>query len=245
MTGGSRGIGRAVCLELAARGYAVALVYRQDEAAAGDVCASLDAIGAPNIALRADLANAEQAEAAVEQAWQHWDGLDVLVHCAGGSAPWKPVRAISATEWANFLAGDLGGFFNVLSPSLRRMHERGAGCVVAISSIAAQACQARAGAAAAAKAGLEALVRVAAREEGRYGIRINGVAVGITETDMGAEAMRQWGDDVSQRIIDAGALRRIGKPAEIAKAVAFLASADASYITGKILQVDGGQIIVG
>lgn len=245
VTGGSRGIGLAVCKELASRGHAVSFVYRSNEAAARDACVELESLGVPVLGIRSDLSVAKQASAAVAQAWDAWGGFDVLVHSAGAPAPWKPLRDLEAEEWSRFVGTDLGGFFNVLSPTLLRMHERRAGCVVAISSIAAQACQARAGAAAAAKAGLEALVRVAAREEGRAGIRVNAVAVGLTDTGMGAEATRQWGEDIAKRVVDAAALRRIGQPAEIAKAVAFLASDEASYITGKVLQVDGGQIIAG
>ncbi len=246
VTGGSRGIGRAVSLELSARGYAVAFVYRRDRQAAADVAAALDKAGTPHLALQADLADATAAEAAVGRVAQDWGGIDLLVHSAGASAPWSPLRDLAAADFAAFVNADLCGFFNVLSPTLARMRAQGTGgAVVAVSSIAAQACGARAGAAAAAKAGLEALVRVAAREEGRAGIRVNAVAVGLTETDMGAEAVRAWGEDFAKRIIDGSALRRIGRPEEIAKAIAFLASAEASYVTGKILQVDGGQIIAG
>jgi len=128
---------------------------------------------------------------------------------------------------------------------MRHMHERKSGGVVAVSSIAAQACQPRGGQAAAAKAGLEALVRVVAKEEGRHGIRANGVAIGLTETEMGADAERHWGEEATKRLIASAPLGRQGQPEEIARVVRFLASDEASYVTGKILQVDGGQIIAG
>jgi 3-oxoacyl-[acyl-carrier protein] reductase len=94
-----------------------------------------------------------------------------------------------------------------------------------------------------AKAGVEALVRVLAREEGRHGIRVNAVAVGLTDTDMGREALGLWGPERAERVVGAIPLGRIGRPEEVARMVAFLASQDGAYITGKIVQVDGGQFI--
>lgn len=124
VTGGSRGIGLAVCKELASRGHAVSFVYRSNEAAARDACVELESLGVPVLGIRSDLSVAKQASAAVAQAWDAWGGFDVLVHSAGAPAPWKPLRDLEAEEWSRFVGTDLGGFFNVLSPTLLRMHER-------------------------------------------------------------------------------------------------------------------------
>ena len=104
-------------------------------------------------------------------------------------------------------------------------------------------CQSRNVQGAAAKAGLEAMVRVVAREEGRRGIRANALAIGLTDTDMGRVAFAEWGPEVTERVIRGIPLRRIGTPEEVARVVCFLAGPDGAYITGKVLQVDGGQII--
>src|SRR5258708_1920433 len=110
-------------------------------------------------------------------------------------------------------------------------------------AVAGEMCQPRNGQGGAAKAGLEAIVRVVAREEGRRGIRANAVAVGLTDTEMGRMALAEWGPETAERVIRGIPLRRIGTPEEVARVVCFLAGPDAAYITGKVLQVDGGQII--
>jgi len=125
------------------------------------------------------------------------------------------------------------------------MHDRGYGVIVAISSIAAQMCQSRNSQGAAAKAGLEALIRVVAREEGRYGIRANVISIGLTDTDQARTAFKNWGEAATQKVLDGIPLRRIAKPQEVARLAAYLASADGSYITGKVIQLDGGQLIAG
>jgi NAD(P)-dependent dehydrogenase (short-subunit alcohol dehydrogenase family) len=125
------------------------------------------------------------------------------------------------------------------------MHDRGRGVIVAISSIAAQMCQSRNSQGAAAKAGVEALIRVVAREEGRYGIRANVISIGLTDTDQARAAFKSWGDAASQKVIGGIPLGRIARPEEIARMAGYLASEDGSYITGKIIQVDGGQLIAG
>ena len=245
ITGASGGVGRAVAVELAQHGYASALLYRSGVAAVEATAAAVAAVGGKAITIQADLTDPEAVEKAVAATVEAFGHIDVLAHCAGAYTQWKPIRSLTPAEWAEFLNADLSGFFYVLAASVRHMHERKSGAIVAVSSIAAQACQPRGGQAASAKAGLEALVRVVAKEEGRHGIRANGVAIGLTETEMGADAERNWGEEATKRMLAGTPLGRAGKPEEIARVVRFLASDEASYVTGKILQVDGGQIIAG
>ncbi len=245
ITGASGGVGRAVAVELAQHGYSSALLYRNGLKAVEETADAVRAAGAEAIVLQADLTDPEAVEKAVQATVDHFGAIDVLAHCAGAYTAWKTIRGLSVKDWQDFLNADLSGFFYVLAACVRHMHERKSGSIVAVSSIAAQACQPRGGQAAAAKAGLEALVRVVAKEEGRHGIRANGVAIGLTETEMGADAERAWGEEATKRLLAGTPLGRMGKPEEIARVVRFLASDEASYVTGKILQVDGGQIIAG
>ena len=245
VSGGSRGIGRAVCLEFARRGARGAFLYRSREDEAGRTLARMREVGAEGLAIRADVGDAEAVAGALERVVGEFGGLDVVAHCAGAMGSWKTVREMTAGEWCDYVNVDLNGAFHVIQGALRPMHRQGSGVIIAISSIAAQMCQARNGQGAAAKAGLEALIRVVAREEGRHGIRANAVAVGLTGTDMAEEAFSRWGPEVSKRIVAGIPAGRIGTPEEVANFVAFLASEEAAYITGKVLQIDGGQFIGG
>ena len=245
ITGASGGVGRAVAVELAQHGYATALLYRNGVDAVNAAADAVRAAGGEALVLQADLTDADAVEAAVAASIAHFGQVDVLAHCAGAYPGWKSIRDLSAQDWLGFLDADLSGFFHVLAASIRHMHERKQGVVVAVSSIAAQACQPKGAQAAAAKAGLEALIRVVAKEEGRHGIRANGVSIGLTDTEMGADAERAWGAEATKRLLAGSPLGRMGKPEEVARVVRFLASDEASYVTGKILQVDGGQFIAG
>jgi NAD(P)-dependent dehydrogenase (short-subunit alcohol dehydrogenase family) len=244
VTGGSRGIGRAVCLELARRGADVAFIYHSRDAEAEATAAQIRALGRFALALKTDLADARGVADAVERAAAEFGRLDILVQAAGAMGAWQDVAELSPEEWDRYLAVDLSGAFYVIRAALPHLR-KGRGVIVAISSIAAQMCQARNVQGAAAKAGLEAVVRVVAREEGRRGVRANAVAVGLTDTEMGQTAFAEWGPETTERIVRGIPLRRIGTPEEVARVVAFLAGPDAAYITGKVLQVDGGQIIAG
>ncbi len=243
VTGGSRGIGRAVCLELAQRGADVAFIYRSRDPEAEATAAQIRALGRRALALKTDLADASGVVAAIDRAAAEFGRLDILVQAAGAMVSWHETAELSTDAWDRYLAVDLSGAFYAIRATLPHLRKAGGGAIVAISSIAAQMCQARNVQGAAAKAGLEAMVRVVAREEGRRGIRANAVAVGLTDTEMGRAAFAQWGPDTTERVVRGIPLRRIGTPEEVARIVCFLAGPDAAYITGKVLQVDGGQII--
>jgi 3-oxoacyl-[acyl-carrier protein] reductase len=243
VTGGSRGIGRAVCMELARRGADVAFIYRSRDEDAEAAAAEIRALGRKALALKADIADAAAVTDAVDRAASELRRIDVLVHAAGAVGAWSQTAELSIDEWDRYIAVDLSGAFYTVRAATPHLRKAGGGAIVAVSSIAAQMCQPRNVQGAAAKAGLEALVRVVAREEARHGIRANAVAIGLTDTDMGRAAFAQWGPQTSERIVRGIPLQRIGTPEEVARVVCFLAGPDASYITGKVLQVDGGQII--
>jgi NAD(P)-dependent dehydrogenase (short-subunit alcohol dehydrogenase family) len=245
VTGGSRGIGRAVCLELARRGADVAFIYHSRDAEAEATAAQIRGFGRFALALKTDLADAGGVGAAIDRAAAEFGRLDILVQAAGAMGAWHETAELSVDDWDRYMAVDLSGAFYAIRAALPHLRKAGRGAIVAISSIAAQMCQARNVQGAAAKAGLEAMVRVVAREEGRRGIRANAVAVGLTDTEMGRTAFAQWGPETTERVIRGIPLRRIGTPEEVARVVCFLAGPDGAYITGKVLQVDGGQIISG
>ena len=143
VTGGSRGVGRAVCLELARRGADVAFLYRSRDAEAGDTQAQIRALGRRALAIKADLADAGAVGAAIERATAEFGKLDVLVQAAGAMGAWREVAELATEEWDRYLAVDLSGAFYAIRAALPYLRRAGGGAIVAISSIAAQMCQAR------------------------------------------------------------------------------------------------------
>jgi NAD(P)-dependent dehydrogenase (short-subunit alcohol dehydrogenase family) len=245
VTGGSRGVGRAIALEFAARGADAAVVYKSRREDAERVAAGIASHGGKALALQADVGDSAAVAAAFARARDAFGGIDIVAHSAGTTVAWSNVRDQDPAAWAEFVRSDLIGAFNVVHAAVRHMHERGRGVIIAISSIAAQMCQPRNSQGAAAKARVEALIRVVAREEGRYGIRANVISIGLTDTDQARAAFASWGEAATQKVIDGIPLKRIGTPEEIARMAAFLAGDDGSYVTGKVIQVDGGQMIAG
>lgn len=245
VSGGSRGVGRAICLELARRGADIAFLYLSREAEAEATAAAIAALGREALAIKADLADPPAVADAVARAAAALGGVDVLIHAAGAMGAWREVADLTIKDWNRALAVDLSGAFYLIHAALPHLRGASGGAIVALSSIAAQMCQPRNAQGAAAKAGLEALVRVVAREEGRRGIRANAVALGLTDTEMGRAALAHFGEASAERVLRGIPLGRIATPEEVARAVAFLAGPEGGYITGKVLQVDGGQIIAG
>jgi NAD(P)-dependent dehydrogenase (short-subunit alcohol dehydrogenase family) len=244
VAGGSRGIGRATCLAFAALGADVAFLYRSRREEAEQVRAAIAQAGRRALALQVDVSDGPAVAVAVQQVLRELGRLDVVVHAAGAQGLWKSARQLSLEEWRRYMDVDLNGAFHVIHAALGHLHEHG-GVIVALSSIATQMCQARNSLGAAAKSGVEALIRVVAREEGRHGVRANAVSVGLTDTDMAREAFERWGPETAERIVAGIPAGRIGTPEEVANLVTFLASEEGAYITGKVLQIDGGQFIGG
>lgn len=245
VTGGSRGVGRAIGLAAARRGADVALLYRSSTADADAAAAAIRSVGRRAVAHRVDLAESRAVVAAIDQAAAELGGLDMLALAAGATGHWAGITELAIEDWDRYLSVDLSGSFYTLHAAIPHLRRAGGGGVLAISSVAAQMCQARNVQGAAAKAGVEAMIRVLAREEARHGIRANALAIGLTDTDMARVAFDAWGPETTARIVKGIPLGRIATPGEVAEVACFMLGPAAAYLTGKVLQLDGGQIIAG
>lgn len=244
VVGGSRGVGRAIALAGAERGADVAILYRSRAEEAEAVLDAVRGKGRKAHAVQADLADTEATQSAIDAAAEALGGLSLLAHAAGAMGQWASVVEMSPADWQRYIAVDLNGCFHALHAAIPHLRKSG-GAILAISSIAAQMCQARNAQGAAAKAGVEALIRVTAKEEARHGIRANAIAIGLTATDMAQTAFDAWGPETTARIVKGIPLQRVGTPEEVAGVACFMMSQACSYLTGKVLQLDGGQIIAG
>lgn len=244
ITGGSRGIGAATARRLAAEGAAVVLTYRSEQAAARELVAELRGTGATAHAVGGDVGDPAQAEAVVQAAAEHLGGLDVLVSNAGVEH-FGALEEITAEDFDRVYAVNVRGQLLVTKHAVQHM---GPGArIVLMSSVSAHKSVYRHALYASSKAAVESLVRQLALELGDRGIAINAIAPGGTETDMAAEVTPNYAphryelapEDALRGMC---ALGRMARPEEIAAAVAFLASSDASYVTGRALAADGGFV---
>jgi 3-oxoacyl-[acyl-carrier protein] reductase len=239
VTGGGRGIGRAVSTLFGRLGARVALAWAQDEAAARDVVRTLRAEGSDAVALGADLSQDGEAERLVRDAEEALGPLDILVVNHG---IWRraPIDTMTSQQWEETLTVNLGSARALCAEAARRMLSRGAGVIVLVASTSGQRGEPYYAHYAASKAGLLALTKSLASELGPRGIRVNAVAPGWVLTDMSRAAL-----DGAERadILDRIPLGRVGRPEEIAGPVAFLASDLASYMHGHVLSVNGGAVM--
>jgi 3-oxoacyl-[acyl-carrier protein] reductase len=240
VTGGSRGIGRAVAQILAKAGLRVALSYRERADEAEDVVAHIRSQGGEARAYRADVGDAAQARALVQAVAGDFGRLDVLVNNAGVHLPGVKLADMPAEEWDRILRVNLCGPFHLIRAVLPGMRERRSGHIINLSSNVTNRMPAGYGAYAVSKSALEALSRILAKEEGPNGIRVNVVAPGPIRTDMLREAFDAMGAERADAFVRSVPLGRTGDPEEIAAVVAFLVSDAASYITGQVLYVNGG-----
>jgi 3-oxoacyl-[acyl-carrier protein] reductase len=232
VTGGSRGIGRAICLEMARAGYTVAINYRNDARGAGETLQMVEAMGGSGRLCPFDVTDADASAAAVEALLADGAGIEALVNNAGVNADSLFVM-MPREGWDRVLRTSLDGFYNTTKPVLERMIRQRRGTVVSIASVAGLVANRGQANYAAAKAGLIGASRTVAAEVARLGIRVNVVAPGLIDAGMIASAP-------VARIKDLIPMARIGRPEEVARVVRFLCGPDASYITGQTIAVNGG-----
>jgi len=240
ITGGSRGIGRGITLALAENGADVVINYRKDGKAAEEVLARVKEMGRKGLAFQGDVSNFDPAKELMNQAYQAFGGIDILVNNAGIASRGNPVEKTETDEWNRVLSTNLNAVFYCSKAALEYLHQRKKGNIINISSIAARLLQPGQSPYAVAKAGVEALTKVMAKEEGPNGIRVNAIAPGIVKTDMGDRLMKAMGEERLKTRLQGTPLGRIAYPEDVGNLVVFLVSDKASYITGKIIPMDGG-----
>jgi len=242
VTGASKGIGRATAVRLAQEGALVVVNFLSDADGAAETVAEIESVGSKALAIRADVSDEGQVTEMVRQAVAELGSVDIAINNAG-IFPWQDWTDISSDDWDRVLAVDLKGCFLVSRAVYPHMRSRRWGRIVSLSSATALHGQAELMHYAAAKAGIVGLTRSLARAVGDDGITVNAVTTGRTLTD----GFQKWFDDGTLSLADteasrdSQAIKRLAKPEDIVGTIAFVVSDDAAYMTGQLLNVDGGR----
>jgi 3-oxoacyl-[acyl-carrier protein] reductase len=231
VSGGSRGIGAAISLALAAEGWAVGVNYRSDQAAADATVSQIEQAGGRALALQGDVTDPQQIEAAFERLGDELGPVLVLVNNAGVRAD-DLALSMGDDEWARVIDTNLTAAFRLTRKALRGMIRARFGRVINLASVVGPRANPGQSNYAAAKAGLIGMTKTIAVEVARRGVTVNAIAPGLIETDMTA--------DLDDSLLQSVPARRAGTPQEVAACARFLASEQAGYVTGSVLYVDGG-----
>ena len=239
VTGGSRGIGKAIGLRLARQGADVAFTYRGNAEAAKATADEIESIGTKALAIQGDVKDPESAEAVVKGALEAFGKVDILVNNAGITRD-ELIMRMSEDAWREVLETNLFGAFWMTKAVTRPMLKARAGRIVNITSVSGQAGQMGQANYSSAKAGLIGLTKATARELASRGITVNAVAPGFVLTEL----TQSLPEALQNELIARTPLGRFGTVEEVADAVAFLVSDEARYITGQVLAVDGGLVMM-
>jgi len=239
VTGGSRGIGRAIVMRLATQGADVAFTYRGNVAAAAETASAVEALGRRALAVQADASQADAADAVVKAVLEAFGKIDILVNNAGITRD-DLIMRMSVDAWRDVLETNLSGAFFMIKAVTRPMLKARGGRIINITSVSGQAGQMGEANYSAAKAGLIGLTKATARELASRSITVNAVAPGFVLTELTQDLPDALKDEITART----PLGRFGETGEVANAVAFLASDEAAYITGQVLAVDGGLVMM-
>jgi len=238
VTGGTRGIGKAIVKKLSAQGATVALNYRKSAKEAEELVEELKQDGKKAVAIQADVSNFNDAQEMVKKVVDEFGKIDILVTNAGmnwDGVIWK----MTEEQWDRVIEVDLKGTFNYIRAVAPIMRENKWGRLITITSINGLRGKFGQTNYSAAKGGVIGLTKASAKDLGKYGITANSVAPGFILTEMG-ESMP---DEFKQTAINDSAVKKAGKPDDIANLVVFLASEEGGHITGEVIKVDGGQYI--
>ncbi len=243
VTGGSRGIGRAIVERLAKEGAKVAFMYRSSADTANELVKQLESAGTEAAAWQGDASSKDDADRIVGEILDKWGKLEILVNNAGITKDGL-LATMDSDAWRSVIDTNLTSVYNFCQAAMRPMMGQRFGRIINMSSVAAEFGNQGQVNYAASKGGIQGLTRCLATEVGRRGITVNAIAPGFIETDM-TNAVRQVAGAKFDEVKKGIALRRLGQPDDIAGAVAFLSGDDAAYITGHILTVDGGLTLGG
>ena len=240
VTGGSRGIGRGIVWQLAREGAKVAFVYRSDTESATQLVKDLELDQREVIAIQADVSDPESAETVVGNVLETWERIDILVNNAGIIRD-NLLAMMDLDQWQAVIDTNLGSVFHFCNAVVRPMMSQLHGRIINISSVASHFGNPGQSNYAASKGGIEGMTRCLAAELGKRGITVNAVAPGFIETDMTEDIRNMAEGEIVKKI----SCRRLGNAEDIAHATAYLASDEASYVTGHVLVVDGGLTLGG
>jgi 3-oxoacyl-[acyl-carrier protein] reductase len=235
VTGGSRGIGKAIVQTFAAEGARVAVIFRGNTEAANNLVKELAQGGGIAMAVQADVADPKEVERCVEQVTKEWKTVDILVNNAGVIQDDLFVR-MEPEAWHMVLATNLGGTYNFCRAVAYSMMRNRRGRIINVSSVAADYVNMGQTNYAASKGAINAFTRALAVELASRNVTVNAIAPGFIETDMSAAVRNKAGDLIKKFI----PMKRLGQPQDIARVALFLASEESSYLTGQVITVDGG-----